>query len=142
MTRIKQRVWVCSIATVVSVLGTRIWVENAATVQMLAYSGMVLGLMAIGFREDRWRKGFWWSVLLACALHAALLYAAASVLPFRTTFLLWIGAGLESTLLGMMLVFLLGRSPRLLVERRPGQPRPVEALRRRAISAAGGRVGR
>ena len=142
MRRTKARLWICATGSVFSALSTRIWTDHAAALQMAAYSGIVLGLLFVGFREDRGRPGFRRTALLVVVLHAAALYAAASLFPVRSTFLLWIAAGVEGTMLGLVFVILVGKDPRLMAPRRPGLPRPVEPLRRRAISVAGGRVGR
>ncbi len=58
MNRIKKRVWICALASVFSALSTRIWTEQAAELQMAAYSSIIFGLLLLGFVEDRRARAF------------------------------------------------------------------------------------
>jgi hypothetical protein len=141
MSRIRKRIWICSVASVFSALSTRIWTEHAAGLQMAAYTGIIFGLLLLGFGEDRRRKRFWPAVLVAVVLHAGLLVAGRAAFPVRTTFLLWIAAGLEGTVLGMLMVVMMGKSTEMIRVRRPGEPLPP--LRRSSPAPVpGGRIGR
>jgi hypothetical protein len=143
MSRIRKRIWVCVLASVFSALSTRIWPEQAAGLQMAAYSGIIFGLLLVGFGQDRRRRRFWPALLITVALHVTLLADGHAFFPVRTTFLLWIAAGVESTVLGMLMVVMLGKSTQLIRHRRPGEPLPVAPLRRRSPAPVpGGRIGR
>ena len=132
MTRTKKRIWVCVVASLLSALSTRIWPDDAATLQMGAYSALVLGLLTIGFAEDRRRPRFWPAVLLVLLVHAVLLRAGRTFFPVKTTFLLWIAAGVEGTLLGLLMVWVLGK----------WHDSVQEKDKRRLPRVSGGRIGR
>ncbi len=76
-------------------------------------------------------------------LHGSLLVAAHAAFPVRTTFLLWIAAGVESTMLGMLMVVMMGSSTQMIRPRPPGEPRAPSPVRRRSPAMlSGGRAGR
>ena len=134
MTRTKKRLSVCIGASVFSALSTRIWTDNAGGLQMAAYSALVLGMLWIGFGEDRRRSRFWPAVLLVLALHSGLLYFGSDFFPVKTTFLLWPAAGLEGTLLGLLLIWFLGKWSEAV------RQRGAFESRRRSSRTSGGRI--
>ena len=136
MTRTKKRLWLCAAASLFSALSTRIWTENAAALQMTAYTALVLGMLSIGFGEDQKRERFWPGVWLVLAIHSLLLSTGRGFFPVKTTFLLWPAAGVEGSVLGLLLVSVRGKWP--------DPARPSNDLRRRRSYShrAGGRVGR
>jgi len=60
------------------------WPAGAATIQMGFYSAMCLGPLLIGMWSYWRRADYWIGILVATAAHAAFLYLARSLFPFKS----------------------------------------------------------
>jgi hypothetical protein len=78
------RVFIAILTGVLAAASVSRWPNYAPLIQMLFYSGVVLGLLIIAFWTDHGRRRFWVGICLVVLLHIACLLLIRPLFPFKT----------------------------------------------------------